>query len=413
MTDSMIEKVQFTALTNGGAALGRLADGRVIFAKGILPDEFALVRYEKGDSRFAIGELVDVLSPSERRKTAVCPLFGICSGCQFQFLDEAEQLKEKLKILVDQLQRIAKIPIPEPLIRPYIPSIQTWNYRKNVRFFIGEDGSLCLPTNKEDEWVSVRTCPVCSEGINRLIPMLAFDPDTGILQAEIREGDEEEIQLILRGETEKPENEIEVDIPISVVYSSPDGSFVMAGDSTVHQTLAEVEIAVSEDTFFYPNPGIMQLICDSVLAWLPNNDVYNVLNLNCGSGFWSKWFAKRCKKVLAQDQDEKNAEDFVLNLGDFDNVELYIGEAQDIIPGLKDKIKVVISETGMGGLTKETISQIGACGAGTVIYIGHDAAILARDAARFVNQGFSIGGIIPFDNEPQTAKISAVCIFSR
>ena len=44
----------------------------------------------------------------------------------------------------------------------------------------------------------------------------------------------------------------------------------------------------------------------------------------------------------------------------------------------------------MGGLAKEAISQIGPCGASIVIYIGHDAAILARDAARFVNQGFSI-----------------------
>ena len=137
MTDSVVEKVQFMALTNGGAALGRLADGRVIFTKGILPDEFALVRYEKGDSRFVIGELVDILSPSKRRKTADCPLFGVCSGCQFQFMDEAEQLKEKLKILVDQLQRIAKIPSPESLIHPYIPSMKAWNYRKNIRFFCG------------------------------------------------------------------------------------------------------------------------------------------------------------------------------------------------------------------------------------------------------------------------------------
>ena len=149
-------------------------------------------------------------------------------------------------------------------------------------------------------------CPICSKRDQPADPqcwLLIRIP--GFYRRKFGKGNEEEIQLILRGETEKPENEIEVDIPISVVYSSPDGSFVMAGDSTVLQTMAEVEIAVSEDTFFYPNPVIMQSVCEAILPYLPNNDVYNVLNINCGSGFWSKWFADRCKKVLAQDQDEK------------------------------------------------------------------------------------------------------------
>lgn len=413
MTDWIMEKVRFTALANGGAALGRLSDGRVVFAAGILPGELTLVRYEKGGSRYVTAEMVDVLEPSDRRITPACPLFGVCSGCQFQFLDEAEQRKEKRNILLDQLQRIAKFRLPEDLLQPYIASPQAWNYRKFMRFFIDAEGGLCFPTNSADEWVLVDTCPICSEAINELLPRLSFDPGSGISQVEIREGDAEELQLILYGESGKPETEIEIDLPVSVVYSGPEDSYVMAGDSTVLQTMAGIETAVSEDNYFYPNPAVLQRVCEEILAWLPENPVYNVLNLNAGTGFWSKWFAGRCKKVLAQDASEKNAEDFVLNLNEFENVELYIGEAQSILPGLRSKIKLVICEAGPSGINQETIAGIGATGAVTFFYIGHDASILARDAARISEQGYQLSRMIPFDDEPQTSKISALCIFSK
>ncbi len=413
MTDSIIEKVRFHTLSNGGAALGRLADGRVVFVKGIIPEELALIRYFKSENRFVTGELIDILEPSNRRIDPLCPLFGMCSGCQLQFLDYPEQLAEKKKILSDQLARIGKIANPENLLQPIIPSPKVFNYRRNIRFFVGEDGSLCLPTLDEREWLSIKSCPICSENINQLIPILSFDPETGIAEAEIREGDQEELQLILRGDTEKPENEVEVDIPISIVYSSPANSYVIAGDSTIEQTFAGTTVAASDDAIFYPNPDIMNQLCEELSVWIPSNDVYNVLNLNCRTGFWSKWFASRCRKVMAQDEVESIAEDFVLNLDAFDNVDLYLGKPEMIIPGLKDKVKIVVCETESSGLSKETITEIDRCKADTIFYIGHDPAMIARDLARFLPCGFSIKSIIPFDTEPNTAKVSALCVLMK
>ena len=413
MTDSMMEKVRFTTLSNGGAALGRLADGRVIFVKGILPDELALIRYFKTDSRFVTGELIDILEPSTRRISPFCPLFGMCSGCQFQFLDYSEHLAEKMRILSDQLLRIGKIENSGDYLRPIIPSPHPTHYRKNIRFFIGEDGSLCLPTLDEKEWLSIKTCPVCTENINQFIPVLSFDPGTGITEAEIREGDDEEIQLILRGEMEKPENEVEVDIPVSIVYSSPANSYVIAGDSTIEQTIAGMTVAASDDALFYSNPDIMEPLCAELSTWIPANDVYNVLHLNCGTGFWSKWFASRCRKVMAQDENEAYAEDFILNLDAFDNVDLYLGKPEEIIPGLKDKVKIVFCETGLSGMTKETITEIDRSKADTVFYIGHDPAMIARDLARFLPFGYAIQSIIPFDREPNTVKVSALCVLKK
>ncbi len=411
MTELMLEKVHFTALANGGAALGRLADGRVIFADGILPGELALIQYVKTDSRYVNGRLVDVLEPSPHRIQSACPLFGICAGCRLQFLNEADQRLEKQEILVDQLRRIAKISNPETVLKAMIPSPQAWNYRKSARFMISTEGTLCFPTDDPEALIPVDVCPICSAMINELLPGLSLAPEIGVTEVEVREADGEEMQLILYGESDRPETEIEIDFALSVVYSSPSGSYVIAGDSTVLQIVAGLEMAVSEDNDFYPNPAVFDEVCRQIKDWLPADPIGTVLNLNAGTGFWSKWFASRCEQVLALEQDEKNMEDFVLNLDEFENVTLYLGMPQEIIPGLHEKIQLAVCEAGPAGLHKDTIAALAATGVKRIFYLGEDASIVARDAARMLEHGYQLSGLIPFDDEPQTAKISALCIF--
>ena len=63
------EEVEFTAWANGGAALGKLSDGRIVFVKGILPGEKARIRYADREARFISAELVKLLSRSDRKST--------------------------------------------------------------------------------------------------------------------------------------------------------------------------------------------------------------------------------------------------------------------------------------------------------------------------------------------------------
>ena len=39
--------------------------------------------------------------------------------------------------------------------------------------------------------------------------------------------------------------------------------------------------------------------------------------------------------------------------------------------------------------------------------------MIARDLARFQLYGYTIQQIIPFDNEPNTAKVSALCVLKK
>lgn len=405
------EEILITGYGSDGSGIGKLHDGRVTFVQGVIPKEKVLVRYPQTDKQFIKSRLVKIISPSPVRIEPECTYFDKCALCQFQFLAADQQLAAKKSILIDQFKRIGGVPNPESFLKPYISSPAVFGYRRKMHFQIMPDGKFGLPSVNRKEPITVERCPVCSEAINDTLKQIALESDEDFQYIDFREGAAGDIQLILRGDMPKPEAEIETDLPISMVYSSPEGSFVMAGDSTIMQQPAALEICASEDSFFYPNPDIYGAICSELESFLPEFENDCVLNLNAGTGFWSKWFAGKSNKVIAQESDERLAEDFALNLDEFDNVDLYLGAATDVLPALKEKISAVVTETAASGISPAMIRMLAEKKVRHVLYIGHDSAILARDTARLLEQGFLLKVIIPFDNEPQTARISAVAIF--
>ncbi len=405
------EEILIQSWGSQGNAVGRLSDGRTVFVRGVIPGEKVRVRCPRTDKSFTDGRLLAVISSSPERIRPECPYFGPCALCHYQFLPIEAQINAKRSILLEQLTRIGGLNQPENCFKPFIGSPNAFAYRKKMHFSVLPDGRLGLPSMHGKQTIPVSRCPVCSDTINQMIGKVVFEEGSGVEFLDIREGKEEEIQLILRGDSPKPETEIETDLPVSLVYSSPEGSYVMAGDSTIPQSMAALDIFSSEDSFFYPNPDIYSEVCSVLADSLGNIADETVFNLNAGTGFWSKWFASSCRKVIAQEIDERLAEDFTLNLDAFDNVELYIGAVNEVIPALKDKISIAVIESAAGGLSPNTIEALTAKKVGRIIYVGHDSALLARDAARLAASGYQLDVLIPFDNEPQTARISAVAVY--
>ena len=78
--------VTLTTLAYGGAALGRLEDGRAVFVPFGAPGDRVRIRLVEEKEHFARGELVQVLEASPERVTPRCRHFGVCGGCHYQHL---------------------------------------------------------------------------------------------------------------------------------------------------------------------------------------------------------------------------------------------------------------------------------------------------------------------------------------
>lgn len=301
---------------------------------------------------------------------------------------------------------------PESLIQAMIPSGSFYGYRKNMIFSVLPNGELGLNDATGGLFVAER-CPICSEGINELIRQISFEAESGIHTTDFREGVEGELQIVLRGDADRPPMEIETDLSVSLVYSGPVGSYVLSGNSTLVQEIAGQEICASEDSPFYPNPEIYDALCQKLMDYLPEDQDKPVLNLNCGTGFWAKWFASQGRKVIAQDVEERSADDFAVNLDAFDSVDLYIGKPESIVPAFKEKKPLTVLEAAPEGISAVTAQALSKAEVPRILYISHDSAILARDSIRLSDSGFKLNTIIPFDDEPHTAIISAAAIFRK
>ena len=126
-----------------GKSLARV-DGKVIFVENTIPGDEVDVLLRKSKKDWAEGIAIHFHNYSSLRVEPFCQHFGVCGGCQWQMLPYEQQLKYKHQQVVDNLQRIGKVELPE--IMPIIGAAETTRYRNkmeytfaNKRFLLAEE----------------------------------------------------------------------------------------------------------------------------------------------------------------------------------------------------------------------------------------------------------------------------------
>ena len=127
----ILENIAVTAYAAEGKALAKL-DGKVIFISGAVPGDIADVLITKNKKDWAEARVVQIREYSRERVTPFCRHFGICGGCKWQMLPYEKQLQYKQQEVAQNLQRIAKVELPE--ILPIIGAADTVHYRNKLEF---------------------------------------------------------------------------------------------------------------------------------------------------------------------------------------------------------------------------------------------------------------------------------------
>ena len=107
-------------------------DGLVIFLEGCAPGDLVNARLTKIKSSFLEGKVTDIIEYSPDRTDPFCMHFGLCGGCSWQHIQYETQLRYKQKQVVDNLERIGGLTLPE--ITPIFPSSRTRFYRNKLDF---------------------------------------------------------------------------------------------------------------------------------------------------------------------------------------------------------------------------------------------------------------------------------------
>ena len=409
----MEHEILLTTLTYGGDAMGRLEDGRAVFVPFGLPGERVRIRLTEEKRGFARGEVVEILEASPHRIVPRCKHFGVCGGCHYQNLSYEEQLKAKKEILRDQLTRIGRI--QNPLVQDTVASPNPWNYRNHVQFHTTKEGKLGYVgagTSFAKGILPITECHLPEEAINSLWPQLEFEPDTNIERISLRVGKENDLMLIL--ESDSPESpELEIEAEISVAHVFEENAVVIAGNDHIVIPVSGRDFRISAASFFQVNTALAEKMVQHLLACLPVSLSTTLLDVYCGVGLFSAFLAPRCQHLIGIESSPSACEDFAINLDEFNNVELYEGLAEEVIPHLEAKPYIVLVDPPRAGLEKHVVDGILKLNPQIIAYVSCDPSTLGRDSKRLIEGGYRLKQVTPFDLFPQTYHIESISLFER
>lgn len=400
-------EVVFHSLAYGGDAIGKLKNGSAIFVPFCLPGERARVEVLEEKKGYHRGKLVELIEPSPQRIDPRCPHFGDCGGCQYQHLAYEDQLQFKTCILKDQFLRIAGI--SELPIESIEPSTLEWNYRNAIQFHQDGSGRLGFYAAGSHRVVPIRECHLPDEAIGAVWPKIAMEHLPELEELQLRSGSGGQVMMVLVTNGELPE--LEIELSISVAHLSPAGALILAGDDHMIMQVKGVDFQLSPGSFFQVNTAQAARMVDDLLKHLDLSRDLTLMDIYCGVGLFSRFLAGEVGRLVGIELSAPACDDYAANLDMFDNVELYVGSAGEILSSLNIHTDAVILDPPRAGLEKRAMQGLLEMLPRTIAYVSCDPATLARDAKQFILAGYQLERVKPFDLFPQTGHIESISTF--
>lgn len=179
-------EVEVGPIAHGGHCIARVEE-RVVFVRHALPGERVVVEITEGTAgdRFWRGDAVAVLTASEERVTAPCPVAGPdgCGGCDFQHVRPARQRLLKAEVVHEQLRRLAGLDV-EVRVEPVPGDVDGLRWRTRQRYVPLPDGRRGMRKHRSHDVVEIEDCLIeAAEGPSYEVRGHRFTvPDGGFWQ---------------------------------------------------------------------------------------------------------------------------------------------------------------------------------------------------------------------------------------
>jgi len=387
-----IVELDIEALSNLGAGIAK-PKGWVVFVPFTLPGEKVRARVWRNEANCSHADLVEILSPSPDRIEPGCPHFGTCGGCQYQHLPYEKQLEWKTRQVRELLAHMVGI---EAEVKDTIPSPRQWGYRSKItphfqRPKPGEDFPIgFLEFNRRHRLVDVHHCPIAMDEINEALP--AIRQDVKSRATEYKKG----ATLLLRA----TEGRVETD------HRSP-----------VSEKVAELTFHFLAGDFFQNNPFILEAFTGHAAEKASGPEQQFLLDAYCGSGLFGLSLAKRFEQVVGIELSETSADWARRNAktNGIENASFIAASAENHFADITfpPKKTSVVIDPPRKGCSEDFLTQLFTFRPSRVVYISCNPATQMRDLRRFLDQGYEIESIQPFDLFPQTRHLECVISLSR
>ncbi len=415
-------------LVYGGEGLARLPDGKAVFVPFVLPGEEVSATLAREKSSFARAKADEVLKPAPTRIQPKCPYFGNCGGCHYQHTLYNAQLEIKRSILRETLLRNAKFEWKGEI---KTHSAEPWNYRNRTRVKVhggdGADFALGYHRLASHDLLPVRSCPISSPLVNRVIQLLWEMGEKGLVPGGINEieffADHADAKMIIEvhhvaGVKADEVRAFAADLQKRVaeikgvaIFAQPQrGSGQLPqlketmGTASLQYQVGDKAFRVSAGAFFQTNRFLVR-----DLAQIVASDFFGriALDLYAGVGLFANHLARRFDQVFAVESSPASAADLKANA--LRNVVPVKTTVEQFLPrSLNMNPDVVVVDPPRSGLGARVTQLLGALRVKRIVYVACDPATLARDVRTFLDFGYQVEAVHLIDLFPQTFHLESV-----
>jgi 23S rRNA (uracil1939-C5)-methyltransferase len=389
VTDPLV--VETTAMAEGGAAVARDGDGRVVFVEGALAGERVSVEITDTEKKFARGRVIEVLDAAPGRIAPVCPEVAHgCGGCGWAHVSRSAQLEAKAAMVAESLVRLARI---EPPAMSFGPDLAETGFRTTVRAAVS-NGRAGFRRARSNEVVPIESCRVAHPRIEQLL-------------VEGRYGDAKEVTLRVGASSGEA---IAMVSPSADDVIVPDGVRVISTDELdggrrawIHDEVAGVNFRISARAFFQGRADGAAALVEVVRAAVGENPG-RLVDLCCGVGLFATTI--EAERVVGIESDLSAVADARVNMAPLgDKARVVSSRFQKWRPSRAD---VVIADPARHGLGKAGVDKAMATGAGRVVLVSCRASAAGRDIGLFTAAGFRVAEMTLVDLFPDTPHVEVV-----
>ena len=443
------EKLTVTVedLTYEGMGVAKV-DGYPLFIAGALPGEKIEAVVVKARKNFGFARALKWFSKSPDRveddaqQDGVTPLGHLKYEAQLNFKQNQIQQLLKKAHLDDQIKVLSTLGMENPIhyrnkaqvpVRKINGKLEVGFYRKGSHHFVPMK-DFTIQDQRIDEILQATLAILNKYNLS------AYDEETqkGLIRhLMVRRGyysHEVMVVVVTNGKSfphgDKIANEIVESMPdvksviqnvnnrnTNVILGNQD--IVLAGASTITDTLNGLKFKISAHSFYQVNPQQTEVLYNEAIkqAGLTGNET--VIDAYCGIGTISLNLAEHARKVYGVEIVPEAIADAKENaqLNHIDNVDFEVGNAEEWMAKWESQginPDVIMVDPPRKGLTNSLIHSAAAMNPKKIVYVSCNPATLVRDIQQFMDEGYHVSQPIqPVDQFPMTQHVESITVMTR
>lgn len=454
----VLEGIEIIDVAAEGQSLARVND-MVVFVPYGAPGDIVDIKIDRKKKSYAEGHIERMVKPSDLRCEPRCSHFTMCGGCRWQHLPYDYQLECKQKQVTDNLERIAKVELPE--ISSIKGSRNIWAYRNKMEYTFSNKKWLTfdqLRSGEEfpdrdaagfhipgafDKVLDIECCHLQDDLGNRIrLFVKNFGKENGYsfydLRAQqgflrtlmIRIASTGEVMVVMvvgENDSEKLQslmNAIKNEFPeiTSLLYvvnqkvndSIADQDVILfSGKPYIVESMEGLEFRVGPKSFYQTNSLQAYELYKVVREYADIKEGELVYDLYTGTGTIANFVAGKAGKVVGIEYVEDAIKDARVNseANGINNTIFFAGDMKDVLTdefiSVHGRPDVMIVDPPRAGMHGDVVNVILNARPERIVYVSCNPATQSRDLA-LLDVAYRVVAVQPVDMFPHTHHVENV-----